>query len=477
MKVALINPPFFNVYKGFEKAARIGACYPPIGLLYLAAKLQHHGHEVEIIDVDVAGLNIEGIKKSVSKFKPDLVGITATTPLYKAASTIAKEIKKIMPIPIVVGGFHVTILKEAALRDHPEFDYAVIGQGEITFYELVKCIENNTNPQDIKGIIINAPKPIATTARPLMSDLDELPYPARNLLGKHAYLWTPPGKGIIPITSIITKRGCPFQCAFCSQQSMYGRNVLFRNIDKVLDELEIIVNKMNYHHIILLDDTLIIKRDRMVALCEGIKKRKLKFTWEGMARANLVDEEIIKMMAEVGLTRMSFGIESGDEQILKKIEKGITLRQIRQAYKWAKQAGIETRGSAIIGHPGETRKSAWKTIFFIRNLKYLDQAYLNIMVPYPGTRVYQLAEKGEEGYKLLSRDFENYIRYNDSVLEVNDLDRKKLQRLQNIGLWLFYLTPRRIIYNLKRAGLLNGVRMAIAMLIGLLNRPKQIKLK
>ncbi|HAM88653.1 MAG: hypothetical protein US83_C0003G0107 [Candidatus Falkowbacteria bacterium GW2011_GWC2_38_22] len=474
MNILLINPPYFNVYKGYEKAAKIGAAYPPIGILYLASKLVSDGHNAKVLDAAVEYLSPENLIEKVIEFEPSLVGITATTPLFHVAAVIAKNIKKIKNIPIVIGGFHVTILREKALINHPEFDFACIGQGEYTLSELARAIENNIDPKSIQGLIINKNgEIIITSPRPRLENLDELPFPIRPSADKSPYLWAPPKKGVVPITSIMTQRGCPFQCVFCSQQSMYGNRVTYRDINKVLDELEYIVNELGYKHVIFLDDTLIIKREKMVQLCAGIKERNLEFTWEGMARANLVDEEIIKTMAKVGLNRISFGIESGDEETLIRIKKGVTTAQMRQAYKWAKEAGIETRGSAIIGHPGETSKSAWKTIEFLRSLKHLDQAYINIMVPYPGTPVFEMAKAGQAGYRLLSEDFENYVRYNDAVLEVNDLTVKKLKRLQNIGLWLFYLTPHRIYYNLRRAGLKNGFIMAFAMLKGLLSRSKK----
>ena len=475
MNILLINPPFFDVYKGFQKAARIGASYPPTGLLYLAGRLLQDGHQVRIIDMAVDNSDIDDILSVITRDNIQLVGITATTPIFGNAAEIAGAIKKAHSIPIVVGGIHVTILRDAILRENSQFDYAVIGEGEVTLAELVRCLADNGDPAEVNGIVFRRTPGndvYSTPPRPLLSDLDELPFPARFLVKKEHYLWTPPKQGPSPIASVITQRGCPFKCAFCSQHSMFTRKVRARSVDNVLDELEEIVNRQGIRHIMILDDTFVLSKERAMRICAGIKKRRLVFTWENMSRADLVDREVLETMADAGLVRMSFGIESGDQEILDRIHKGTTLEQIRQAYAWAKEAGIETRGSAIIGHPGETAKSAWKTIRFLRSLKELNQVYINIMVPYPGTEVYELAVRGEAGYRLLSKDFNRYIRYNESVLEVNDLDRAKLKRLQNIGLWMFYATPRRIIYNLFRSGLKNGVYMATAMLRGLFSGNK-----
>jgi len=473
MRVALLNPSFFEVYKHYEKAARIGACYPPTGLLYLAGKLRADGHTVCVIDVGVEGLSVEEVLDRLEQFDPQLVGLTASTPLFTGACELARRIKARMDVPTVVGGIHLTILREEAFGPNPQFDFAVPGEGEITLSELVRCLAGGGDPASVAGLLLRRDgRVVATASRAMVADLDELPLPARDLIPRANYLWAAPGKGSTPIALMFTKRGCPFKCSFCSQHSMFGRNVRCRSIESVLDELEHIVTVDGIHHILFLDDTLVIKRERMAALCEGIHRRRLEFTWEGMARANLVDEELIRMMREAGLVRISFGIESGDEATLQRINKGVTLDQIRQAYKWAKQAGMETRGSAILGHPGETAKTAWKTIRFLRGLKHLDQVLLNVMVPYPGTEVYELARAGRTGYRLLSEDYTRYTRYDNCVIEVNDLSVKRLQRLQTIGLWLFYLTPRRVWHNLRRAGLRTGFTMAMVMLRCLLSRSK-----
>jgi len=472
MKIALINPPYFEVYKGYEKAAKIGANYPPIGLLYLHARLQQDGHDVHMFDAAAENLGPEDLLKKVIGFDPGLIGITATTPIFHRTSKIARTIKDRLNVPIVVGGIHVTILPEDSFNGHDEFDYAVLGEGEVTLSELTDCLQKGGDPGSVRGILYRKNGSVVKTPpRPLAPDLDAFPFPARDCVDKHNYVWTAPGKGELPVGSIITKRGCPFFCTFCSQHSMFTRTVRYRSVENILDELEEMVTRQGYEHIIFLDDTLALKRDRMLQICDGIKNRKLDFTWEAMCRANLVDRELLQAMAGAGLARISFGIESGDQDVLDRIKKGITLNQIRMAYKWSKEAGIETRGSAIIGHPDETRKSAWRTIRFLSSIRHLDQVYINIMVPYPGTLVFDLAKKGEAGYRLLSDNYSNYIRYNQSVLEVNDLDLKALKRLQNLGLWMFYLKPRRVLYNLKRAGLRNGIRMAFAMLRGLLSRP------
>ncbi|MDP7099632.1 MAG: radical SAM protein, partial [Rhodospirillales bacterium] len=463
MRVLLINPPYFAVYRGFQKAARVGVNFPTMGLLYLAGKLDADGHDVKLMDIEIEDIGPEEVCQRVRDFDPQLVGITAVTPTFCKALDIAKNIKAVTDVPIVLGGIHFTTIGEPILRDHHEFDFGAIGEGEITLSELAKCIKTGGDPAEVKGIIYRKDdgEVVRTAPRPLLMDLDELPFPARHLINPNNYLWVPPGKGATPLATLLTKRGCPYFCSFCAQDQIFTRKVRYRSVQNVLDELHEIVNVHGYNHISVSDDTLVIKRKRMMELCAGIKERGLKFTWEGMTRANLVDPELLRTQHEAGLSRMSLGVESGNQDILDGVDKGTTLQQVRDGYKMTKEAGIETRGSAIIGHPNETKKTAWETVKFLRSLKHLDQAYLNVMVPYPGTKVWEQAIKGEAGFRLLSDNYEDYVRYETPVLEVNDLDAKYLSRLQKIGLLLFYLTPRRIWYNVVvRAGIREGLRMA-----------------
>lgn len=471
MNVLLINPPFYRVYKGFEQAARIGANYPPTGLLYLAGELLRSKHHVKIIDLAVEPLTCSDIISHIKKENYRLVGITATTPVFSQAEKIARHIKRNSPIPIAIGGIHATVLGKTILQNYPCFDFVIIGEGELCFSELANCLENGLEVKSIPGLIYRHPKsgkPEMTARRCLLQNLDRLPFQARQIINKNHYLWVPPQQKKVPIASIITQRGCPFHCVFCSQHLLFSHHVRERSIVNVLDEIDEIINAFGIRHIMILDDTFVLRKERVLQFCAGIRKRGLVFTWENMSRADLVDQETIEVMKDAGLVRISFGIESGDQKILDSSHKGTKLDQIRNVYIWAKKAGIETRGSAIIGHPNETAKSAWKTIWFLFKLKELKQVYLNIMVPYPGTEVYKMAVRSEAGYRLLSTDYNQYIRYNDAVLEVNNLNRKKLKHLQIMGLLLFYSRPNRIFYNLFRSGIWNGSKMALAMIKGLI---------
>jgi radical SAM superfamily enzyme YgiQ (UPF0313 family) len=243
----------------------------------------------------------------------------------------------------------------------------------------------------------------------------------------------------------------------------------WHSVDRVMAEITTLVRDRDIHHIILMDETLTLNAARTKELCGAIRAASLDVTFEGWTHAATVTEPLLRDLKAAGLIRLSFGIESGDPEILKRIKKGVTLDQIRDAYRVSAKVGIETRGSAILGHPYETRETAWRTLRFVRSLRECQQVFLNVACPYPGTDLYEHARKGLGGMKLLTQDYSRYKRYGDPVIEVNDLSAADLNRLQRLGLLYFYLTPRRIWYNVvRRAGVRVGLRNAAAFAKGVI---------
>ena len=462
MKIALVEPPWAEVYGSYKSAAKIGNCFPPLGLIYIASVLEKNNHSVKIIDSEIEELDLDGTVNEIRKFKADIVGITATTPIFHVAKKLAKKIKNELKLPVIIGGPHITVMPEETMKEEI-FDYGVYGEGEETFLELVNSLENKKRLDDIMGIIFRKNgKIVINKPRPFNQKLDDLPIPNRKLLKIDKYLWSVPEKGIVKFTTIMGSRGCPFDCIFCSQRTMFGTKIRFRSIKNIIEEIEYITNNLVIKHFQFIDDTLTLNKERLKEMCNLILQKKLDITWEGWTRANTVDEETLRLMKRAGFVRVSFGIESGNPHILKVIKKGVELDDITRAYKLAKKVGLETRGSVIIGNPDETKKTLWDTLKFIRKLKYCDQIYLNIATPYPGTKLYDYAINNEKGMRLLTRDFSEYRRYGDAVVEVNDLSSKDLSRYQKIGFLMFYLTPGRIYYNLKRAGFKAGFKNALA---------------
>ncbi len=479
MRICFIHPPWGDVYSQFKDAAKLGNSYPPLGLCYLAAMIRRErpSDVVRIIDMEIEGVSLQDLLKEMDEFRPDLVGIVATSPIFNAAYTIAGSIKQRFGIPVVCGGPHPTVMPRETLEENLVIDYVIAGEGEATIVGLLDFIEGKRNP-DIPGLWrrgkdgnVLAPRP-----RELNATLDNLPLPARDLLPLKNYLWSVPGKkGFVKFTTIMTYRGCPFQCIFCSARAVFGGKVRKRSVNLVLDEMEQVVHDFDIKHFSFIDDTLTLNRNHITEISQGIIDRKLGITWEGFTRANLVDQEILDQMAKAGLVRISFGIESGDPEMLKRIKKGITLKDVPMAFSMAKKAGLETKGSAILGFPYETRETVKKTIDFLYSLKDCDQVYLNICTPYPGSELWDMALRGEGGMELLTKDFSQYKRYGNPVIRVNDIEPDDLVQFQRKGMRKFYLTPRRIWYNLKRSGFSAGITNSLAFARGVIFPPKKTK--
>ena len=365
-----------------------------------------------------------------------------------------------------------------ALEDCDQFDFQVVGEGEETIQEIMEALEQGRSLEGILGVIYRDNGNIVENPRrPLEMTADKLPVPNRDLLPTDKYVHSLPGKGFIRYATLFTSRGCPFHCIFCSQHTMHGRKMRWHSLERVMVELDQIVNKLGVEHIIIMDETLTLDKQRTMELCRRIKEAGLKFTWEGWTRAETVDEELLSEMKSAGLIRLSFGIESGDPEMLKIIKKGITLEGVRRAYKIADKVGLETRGSAILGHPFETRETAWRTIKFLRSIKELKQIYLNVATPYPGTELYDYAVNGRGGMTLLTKDYSQYKRYGDPVIEVNDLSSNRLKMMQSVGLMCFYFTPRRILYNVFmragiKVGMINSYAFAMSTMRSLLKALK-----
>lgn len=464
MKVLLILPPALEIaYGKYREAAKLGAQpQTPLGICYIAAVLEKAGNEVKLVDSDIEGLSLSGLLDVIREYKPEVIGLTATTPVYSVANSLLIAIKNNFPeIITILGGFHITALPVQTMKECTAIDYGVYGEGEETIKELVKSIQNKKTVDKIKGILWrNDAEIIMNHPRPLIKDLDKLPFPARHLLKMDKYVWSVPGKKMQPMASMITQRGCPYQCIFCGVHTMF-KSVRFRSVKNIVDEVEYIVKTLGIDYINFLDDTLTLNREKVIEMCKEFEKRNLKLTWEGATRANLVDKELLTIMKSAGLVRLSIGVESGSQKILDAIKKGVTLEQMEQAYKWCYELGLETKCSFMIGHPFETKETIQETIDFAKKLKCY-QAYINITTPFPGSELYELAKEGYGGLKLLTEDWSQYMRYGNSVLEMNDLTKEDLIKAQKRAYKKFYLRPHIILYNLKRAGIKAAVKNSVA---------------
>lgn len=468
MRLSLIFPSWTYIFGTMAKVARGASTFPPLNLAYLAAIAEQHGHSVQLIDGEAELLTIDEIVEKVKAFSPDLIGLTATTPFFHVAAEQAKALKKSINSPIVVGGPHVTYFKEEVFYDC--FDYFVIGQCEGTFGPFLNALEKKEDVSSIPGLLFRKDeKPFFSGENTQITDLDEIPFPARRLLNADLY-HVGTLKGRKKYTSIMTSRGCPFKCVFCST-SIYGNKVRRRSVEEVIREIRHLIEDFNINHFYFLDDTLTLDRKYILKLCDEIERHRLTFTWEGGTRANLIDEELIKRMTECGLIRISFGLESVNSKVRKIIKKGVPIESYVTANKLTNRYGIETINSVMLGLPGDTYDSINETISFVRKSKAIKHATFGIAMPYPGSEMYDMAVSGEHGLKLETRDFTKYQRYNSAVMTVNGIPPEEFLRLQKKGLLMIYSVPWRIIPIIKRFGIRSLVKPFISALIGIMKKP------
>ncbi len=471
LKFLLINPPAVEAYGKYKAAAKVGAApNMPLGILYIATVLQEAGHSVEVIDCDIDEIDYPKLKEIIQVNSPDVVGFGATTPIFSSACDFISKIKTDFPETITfLGGYHFTALPIQSMKKSLT-DYGFYGEGEVTIVELAnylgECQAKKELPatdklKTIRGLIFRDQDQLfVNEKRPMIKNLDMIPYPKREFLRYQKYIWSVPGRKLMPVTSITTQRGCPFQCIFCGAQTIFP-GVRYRSIPNVIEELDYVVNYLGIKHIQFQDDTLTLNKKKTEELCAEIKKQNLEFTWEGYTRANTVTEELLTMLKDAGLVRLSFGVESGNAEILKAIKKGVKKEDYVRAYELCDKLGIETRCSLMLGHPFETKETIKETLKFANSLKCY-QAYINITTPYPGSELLELARQGQGGIKLLTENWQEYRRYGNSVMVMNNLTVEDLIKLQKWAYRKFYLRPHIILYNLKRAGLKAGLVNSLA---------------
>ncbi len=406
MKIALIAPPY-----PLEEAPS-----PPLGLSYVAAACESAGAQVILLDYIVQKYSPEKLAAELAVFKPDVVGATSVTMNFKQAIRIIQDAKKICPKAVtMMGGPHVSFDIENTLKQYPELDLIVYGEGEETLLELVPKLNDPDSWKEIQGVAFRKNNNIVITPkRPLIVHLDELSFPARHMLPMSRYQ----ALGF-PVT-LITSRGCPNGCIFCLGRRMVGKKPRFRNPELVVDEIEQILS-YGMTRINIADDLFTASKKRVNALCEEILSRDIKVEWSAFARVNTVNPQILAIMKKAGCDTISFGIESGDPDMLKRVKKGITLEQARQAVKWTKEAGMMAHASFMVGLPGESPQTLEHTRKFAKSLD-IDYGF-HFLSPFPGTTVRE--EIKNYDLQILTDDWDLYDA-NQAIVSTSQLSEKQM---------------------------------------------------
>lgn len=419
----------------------LGVKVPPLNLMYLAAALEKASMSVKIVDDDLYHAGFDKLANLASKIDPVVVGVTATTATLKNALKYVKSIKKALPDALtVIGGPHPTFMPSETLKTEDGLDAVVIGEGEETIVNIAEEYENAEfkNFPEVKGIVYqNNGKINATPPRPLIQDLDDLPFPARHLIPFNEYKTSQSQAG-----GMITSRGCVFSCNYCSSSLIMGKKFRGRSPENVVDEIEELVYKYGVRDIAFLDDIFMLNKRRARAIADEIKKRDIDLSFVTSSRVDTVNRELLECLKNAGMSTLYCGVESGSQRVLDLMGKGITIKQAEDAIKAAKDVDINVLGSFILGYPGETSEEMDQTIDFSIKLDP-DYSQFSILTPFPGTPIYYDLKKES---LLATEDWSKYTVL-DSIVnyEKMGLSKKLVERKLNKAYLKFYTRPKYLI--------------------------------
>ena len=462
LKILLVNPPQATQYP-----------QPPLGLAMVAAVLEKIGYLVKILDLPVLGFSENSLSTIIRQEKPDIVGVTAMTPTINSAVSIVEKVKECdSNITVVLGGAHATILPEETLKSVPEIDVIVRGEGEQTILELVKVLDEISGDIDqVSGITYREGASIKSTPlRPPILELDALPFPAFHLLPMRKYRLHPPFGRRSPVMPIITSRGCPYRCVFCSK-SVFGKKYRSNSPAYVVDEIRFLNEKFGVKEIKFYDDVFTLDRKRVVALCMQLKEQGIDIPWTCETRVNLIDSELLGVMKDAGCYMIEYGVESGNQRVLNSLKKDITLAQTIKAFELTHEAGIETVAYFMMGSPQETSETIQETVEFAKKLDP-DFVQFSIATPYPGTELYSLAlEDGQVPEKWDEYVYAELKSVDNPGFGTKTLSREELRAWNKKAYTSFYLRWRYVWKRFRKMTSLgdlktnlSGLRMVIDLI-------------
>jgi len=497
MRILLIDPPFYRFIKYYNR-------FFPLGLAYLAAVLRDNGHQALIYDADankekaeemdfsaleekypdyLKSVNQlshpiwEELRDVLNEFKPDLVGISVFTTKVASAFTAAQIVKSSNPhVPVVVGGPHPSVRSEESLKIAPFVDFAVRGEAEASFLRLVQAVEAKGNYGNIQGLSFRADGQIChNPAAEFIRDLDCLPYPARDLLLNRS-TYTSEDMGLM-----MSGRGCPFECTFCSSAGVWGRGVRFRSIPNVIGEMRQVRASYGTVQFGFKDDIFTVSPKRVLEFCRLLEDAKLNVKWDCNARVNLIDERLLAEMRSAGCNGIKIGIESGSDRVLKDVmKKNITVAQVKRAAELIHKSGIHWTGYFMMGLPTETEREMLQTLDLMRQIKP-DFASLSVYEPFPGTQLFDAGlatgdvtdDRTLEDYCARSPKYYYFADLNNRIDTMTDDQFRHIERFMKSTFHKYNRSPARVfkrararsaLYLNKPAALLGDFRKFLAWL-------------
>jgi len=415
--------------------------WPQTGLAYLAAVARERGCPVQLFDAMALGWAWEETVRRIKEFQPDLIVLLSTTPTFPNDAAFVRLLKGSLETRIALVGTHVTALPSESL-DESDTDFVLLGEAEPILADLIDRWGHAE--KDIPGLACKSDgETVLSPRRSFVEPLDDLPDPARDLLPLDRY--TMPFTEGRPFVTVIPCRGCPFPCTFCRAGDVWGKKVRVRSPDRVVAELQEVRDRYGIRDVVFMTDTLLANRDWALGLFQSMIETDLKIEWIGNARTDQVDPELLSAMKRSGCQLISYGIESGSQEMLDSMKKHLTLQQSLDAVRMTKEARITAFAYFIFGLPGETHETIRESIQFARKL---DADYVNfhIATPFPGTEFYRQAK--ENGW-LISDRWEDYEEEGSAVVSYPDLSARDLVAAQKKAMLWAYASPSRLLRELS----------------------------
>jgi len=442
-KVLLIAPPYLDLYGKLSKAA---GRYFPLGLAYIASYLRKYGpHDVEMYEPESQGLTYDDIEEIIRKARPDVIGLTCSTPNFPRALKIAELCRKNSGALVVMGGVHASAVAEFIVEKHSSLvDCVVVGEGEETMLELVDSYTGGSDFKSIRGIVYNDGNGAARTEpRPYIEDLDSIPFPARDLIPQDLFVPNAHNARHRECLSILTSRGCPFNCSFCAARIVSGTKYRMHSAEYVMEEMRMLVRDYGARQFLITDDTFTLNRKRLGNICNSMIEEKLGVEWFCFSQVNVVDRETLSLMKRAGCYNIGFGVESGDPDILRRMGKNIKPEQAVEAVRLANSVGLKTQAFYVFGTPGESKKQMEDTVRFAGRVD-ATLAFFNMLVPYPGTQDFKHFFSGR---KLEDIEWENFVAVGEHcvIKSGSDITAREMEKLIARANILYYASPRRIL--------------------------------
>ncbi len=452
MRILLLNPPFrFKMSRGsrWPELTKSGTLYYPFWLAHATGVLMKTDHKPLLIDAVARGWGVSKTIDEIVKFNPNMVVIETTTPSIAYDLKFVEELKKNLDAKIVLVGTHVSALPQETLKMSDSVDFIARKEYDYTIPELVDYLENGKDLTEVLGISYRKNKKIIHNKdRQFIKDLDALPFVSkvykkflnvgdyRYALAKH------------PMIQIWSSRGCPNMCTFCQfPQTLSGRIFRTRSPENFVDELEWIKENLpQIKEVFIEDDTFSVDKKRVMKICELIKERNLDLVWSCNARAD-IPFDVLKNMKEAGCRMLIIGYESGNDEILRNIKKGMTTKQAKKFTKDAKKLGLKIFGCFMIGLPGDTKETIEQTFQFARELNP-DMVFFQQAVPFPGTEFYEWCKRNDY---LVAKNWDDWLDKNGqlaSIVNYPNLTNEEIKRLRDELMIRFYSSPKWMIQSL-----------------------------